>query len=28
LYQRLGFYEIERYNDNPIEGIRFFEIKL
>ncbi|MEL6132348.1 MAG: GNAT family N-acetyltransferase [Bacteroidota bacterium] len=25
LYQSLGFYEIERYNDNPIPGIRFFE---
>lgn len=28
LYQALGFYETERYNDNPTEGIRFFEIKL
>ena len=28
LYQVLGFYEIGRYNDNPIPGIRFFEKKL
>lgn len=28
LYRNFGFYEIERYNDNPIEGIRFFEIML
>jgi len=25
LYAQFGFQEIERYNDNPIEGIRFFE---
>ncbi|MEM6700820.1 MAG: GNAT family N-acetyltransferase [Bacteroidota bacterium] len=25
LYAQFGFKEIERYNDNPIEGIRFFE---
>lgn len=24
LYQALGFKEIERYNDNPIPGVRFF----
>ena len=24
LYQSLGFEEIERYNDNPISGVRFF----
>lgn len=28
LYRSFGFYEIERYNDNPIEGIRFFELRL
>lgn len=28
LYQSFGFSEIERYNDNPIPGIRFFEKKL
>ncbi|MEL6631302.1 MAG: GNAT family N-acetyltransferase [Bacteroidota bacterium] len=28
LYQEIGFYEIERYNDNPIPGIRFFECEL
>ncbi|MFK7933015.1 MAG: site-specific tyrosine recombinase XerD [Saprospiraceae bacterium] len=28
LYQAMGFREIERYNNNPIEGIRFFELKL
>lgn len=25
LYKNLGFYEIERYNQNPTPGIRFFE---
>lgn len=25
LYQKLGFGEIERYNENPTPGIRFFE---
>lgn len=25
LYQRLGFYPIARYNQNPTPGIRFFE---
>lgn len=28
LYQSMGFTEIERYNKNPIPGIRFFELKL
>ena len=28
LYEKLGFYEIERYNENPIPGIRFFEKEL
>jgi ribosomal protein S18 acetylase RimI-like enzyme len=28
LYRTLGFREIERYNDNPIEGVLFFELKL
>lgn len=28
LYEKLGFVEIERYNDNPTEGIRFFELTL
>ena len=28
LYISLGFRPIERYNDNPIEGVLFFELKL
>lgn len=28
LYASLGFVEIERYNDNPIEGVLFFELRL
>lgn len=29
LYQQVfGFYEIERFNDNPTPGIRFFELVL
>lgn len=28
LYHRLGFVETTRYNDNPTEGIRFFELEL
>lgn len=28
LYQKFGFLEVERYNNNPTEGIRFFELKL
>jgi GNAT superfamily N-acetyltransferase len=28
LYQNFGFKEIERYNQNPIPGIRFFELQL
>jgi ribosomal protein S18 acetylase RimI-like enzyme len=28
LYLSLGFREIERYNENPIEGVRFFELRL
>ncbi len=28
LYKSFGFKEIERYNDNPIPGIRFFEMSL
>ena len=28
LYRSLGFRPIERYNDNPIEGVLFFELLL
>ncbi|MEL6942719.1 MAG: GNAT family N-acetyltransferase [Bacteroidota bacterium] len=28
LYAQFGFTEIERYNENPIKGIRFFELLL
>jgi putative acetyltransferase len=28
LYLSLGFLEIEGYNDNPIEGVLFFELRL
>ncbi len=28
LYLLLGFRSIERYNDNPIEGVLFFELRL
>ena len=28
LYESLGFVEIERYNDNPIDGVVFFELPL
>ena len=28
LYLLLGFRSIERYNDNPIEGVLFFELTL
>jgi putative acetyltransferase len=28
LYLSLGFTSIERYNDNPIEGVLFFELRL
>ena len=28
LYQKFGFREVERYNNNPTKGIRFFELKL
>jgi ribosomal protein S18 acetylase RimI-like enzyme len=28
LYRSLGFAETERYNDNPIPGVLFFELKL
>jgi ribosomal protein S18 acetylase RimI-like enzyme len=28
LYLSLGFREIERYNDNPVEGVLFFELTL
>ena len=28
LYLSLGFREIERYNDNAIEGVLFFELRL
>lgn len=28
LYRSLGFRPIERYNDNPIEGVLFFELPL
>jgi GNAT superfamily N-acetyltransferase len=28
LYLSLGFNPIERYNENPIEGVLFFELRL
>ena len=28
LYTSLGFREIERYNDNPVQGVLFFELGL
>jgi len=28
LYLSLGFRPIERYNDNPIDGVLFFELRL
>ena len=28
LYRSLGFRPIERYNDNPIDGVLFFELRL
>jgi len=28
LYHSLGFREIERYNDNPVDGVLFFELSL
>jgi ribosomal protein S18 acetylase RimI-like enzyme len=28
LYVSLGFRQIERYNENPIEGVLFFELEL
>jgi ribosomal protein S18 acetylase RimI-like enzyme len=28
LYMSLGFRPVERYNDNPIEGVLFFELTL
>ena len=28
LYVQLGFRPIERYNDNPVEGVLFFELRL
>jgi putative acetyltransferase len=28
LYQSLGFEEMERFNDNPISGVRFYKLKL
>jgi putative acetyltransferase len=28
LYRSLGFRPVERYNDNPIEGVLFFELRL
>ena len=28
LYLSLGFQQIERYNENPIEGVLFFELQL
>jgi ribosomal protein S18 acetylase RimI-like enzyme len=28
LYGSVGFTETERYNDNPIEGVRFYELAL
>jgi putative acetyltransferase len=28
LYASLGFRRIERYNDNPIESVLFFELEL
>jgi ribosomal protein S18 acetylase RimI-like enzyme len=28
LYRSLGFEETERFNDNPISGVRFYTLKL
>ena len=28
LYLSLGFRPVDRYNDNPIEGVLFFELEL
>ena len=28
LYLALGFRPIERYNDNPVDGVLFFELRL
>jgi ribosomal protein S18 acetylase RimI-like enzyme len=28
LYEKNGFYEIDPYRFNPIEGTKYFEIKL
>jgi ribosomal protein S18 acetylase RimI-like enzyme len=28
LYLSLGFHAIERYNENPVEGVLFFELRL
>jgi putative acetyltransferase len=28
LYRSLGFFETERYNDNPVPGVLFFELAL
>ena len=28
LYLSLGFRPIERYNDNPVDGVLFFELRL
>ncbi len=28
LYQQVGFYEIGKYNQNPLKGVRFFEKSL
>jgi GNAT superfamily N-acetyltransferase len=28
LYQSLGFEETERFNDNPILGVRFYKFKV
>ncbi|MEO0897124.1 MAG: GNAT family N-acetyltransferase [Bacteroidota bacterium] len=28
LYKKLGFYSIPRYNNNPTQGIRFYELDL
>ncbi len=28
LYRKLGFLEIDRYNDNPVPGVLFFELDL
>ena len=28
LYQSLGFVEVDRFNDNPVAGVRFYQLRL